>query len=271
MKKYKINLNKKKMKEFDDSGITLIALVITVIIILILAAVVISMGISGEGVANKASNAVEKWNKKVAGQSNTINDILENAFKESYSTYTLGEEITIGGENFFVISENDDSSKDTITVIAKYCLNTAEGNIQQDVLYNSDLYVDFCQNPDSNSSTGYWDSAELTYPYDLNDLQSDMATAINIAKSYGTSKGGEGRLLTYEEAMNLKDKAEDIIFGKYSSAGRLMYYLGTAQNYQNIYDVFYDTTFGGQVDYVYFGYGAQCGIRPVITILKNNI
>jgi len=202
-----------------------------------------------------------------------VSEIYDGAFKESptYPVYTLGQEITIGEEKFFVITENDDSSKDTITAISKYNLSKTEVNKQHDISFWDEAHEVFCSDPDSTSS-GYWNSIEeINYPYNLNNIQSNRAIAINKAKSYGESKGGIGRLLTYEEANNLKDKIETIIFGTYSSTGSLDYYLGTAHDYQNVFHVFYDDTFGGQVDdYVYFGYG-QSAIRPVITILKTNI
>ena len=129
----------------------------------------------------------------------------------------------------------------------------------------------FCLDSDPATSTGYWDAIQgITYPYDLNDIESDRAIAVNKAKAYGTSKGGRGRLLTYDEAYNLKDKIESIVFGTYSELGDIRYYLATAQNYQNVYYLFWDASDGPQFDHAYFGFGI-CSVRPVIEISKDII
>ncbi|MBR6033201.1 MAG: hypothetical protein IKP28_00360 [Clostridia bacterium] len=58
-------------------GITLIALVITVIVLLILAGVVISMGVSSEGLFTKTNDAVDRWNKKVATENANVTNYLD--------------------------------------------------------------------------------------------------------------------------------------------------------------------------------------------------
>ena len=113
-------------KLWKRSGITLIALVITIIVLLILSGTAVTVALDGEGLFGKANTAVQKWNNKVEEEEN-INSALEylNELidKKVYTKYTLGQEVTVGGEQFFVIEE-DTTNKDTITLIAKYNLKT---------------------------------------------------------------------------------------------------------------------------------------------------
>ena len=83
--------------------------------------------------------------------------------------YTLGQEVTVGGEQFFVIEENDTTSKDTITLITKYNLDPSS-NAQLNVGYES-TGMTFCTDPDSTGK-GYWD----TPVPDLNGIESERAT-----------------------------------------------------------------------------------------------
>ncbi|MBR6033945.1 MAG: leucine-rich repeat protein [Clostridia bacterium] len=68
----------------EISGITLIALVITVIVLLILAGVAISLGVSGDGLFAKTNNTVTKWNAKVGEEQNEINNVLKSLDKQIY-------------------------------------------------------------------------------------------------------------------------------------------------------------------------------------------
>lgn len=58
------------------NGITLISLVITIIVLLILAGVNINVVFNQGNLFEKANNAVEKWNNKIAEEENLINTIF---------------------------------------------------------------------------------------------------------------------------------------------------------------------------------------------------
>ncbi len=58
------------------NGITLISLVITIIVLLILAGVSINVVFNQGNLFEKANNAVEKWNNKIAEEENLINTIF---------------------------------------------------------------------------------------------------------------------------------------------------------------------------------------------------
>ena len=60
----------------NKHGITLISLVITIIVLLILAGVSINVVFNQGGLFEKANNAVEKWNNKIAQEEELINTIF---------------------------------------------------------------------------------------------------------------------------------------------------------------------------------------------------
>ncbi len=122
---------------------------------LILSGTAVTVALDGEGLFGKANTAVQKWNNKVKEEEN-INSALEylNELidKKVYTKYTLGQEVTVGGEHFFVIEE-DTTNKDTITLIAKYNLKT---NTNEQVTSTSEQTdIAFCTDP-NNTYKGYW-------------------------------------------------------------------------------------------------------------------
>lgn len=125
------------------------------------------------------------------------------AITPTKETYTVGEEVTIGDEHFYVIA--DDTEK--VTLLAKYNLNTV-GTAQSNATTFSETACEF-------SSTNYWSTIEgITYPYDLNDTPTSADTdAIEKARTYGTNIGGKGRLLTREETETLTTNHGGIIYG----------------------------------------------------------
>lgn len=68
-----------------ESGITLVALVVTIIVLLILAGVAISLTIGENGIFTRAQNATEKWDEAEAQEetemntfTNTYDNLLQN-------------------------------------------------------------------------------------------------------------------------------------------------------------------------------------------------
>ncbi len=141
------------------------------------------------------------------------------------STYTTGQEVTFGNENFFVLS--DDGT--TVNLLAKYCLNkagTAQENSTQSLSGTGRWF----------SKTNYWSSIqEVTYPYDLqtsemvtiaaNDgiLDDGIKNAVITARDYGISLGAtKGRLMKKSEAEAIRDgnnsTLKDILWGTWNDA-----------------------------------------------------
>ena len=189
------------------------------------------------------------------------------------AAYAVGQEVTVGGESFYVL-EASDASQSTVTLLAKYNLNKA-GTAQAPNASQEDTAVAF-------SSTNYWASAHASYTdwstkkLDINTVSGETSgDAIYKAKAYATSKGGtNGRLLTYEEADSLKTSYSDMIWGKANQQGEgsseyyLYYWLSSASE-----DVD-DGVWGVAGDFSDFGYD-DCshddvlGVRPVITVSKS--
>ena len=298
-----------KQKLKNEKGITLVALVITIIVLLILAGVTLSMVIGESGIFGKANSAKEKTQlsnaeetirlavlenqvksvsgevaltndklkeeiaKKLTEQGYTVNgstvtyygdrtiDIENYLEKESktYTAYNVGDQVTVGGENFYVIKASS-ASEEKVTLLA-------EKNIDTTTMAQSDS-----ANTIAFSSTNYWSSIEgITYPYNLNNTATSTDTdAIAIAKAYGTAKGGEGRLMTYEEANELKTTNSTMIYGTNTTAGYLNYWLGSAGSSDFVWGVCGKNS---NLDYNHFGflYGGVYGVRPVIEISKSLI
>lgn len=252
--------------------------------LLILAGITISLVLGDNGIVGRAKTAREVYVNEQDNEQTQLNEaaaflnehvegeISTPTTPTSYTKYILGQEVTVGGEQFFVIEENDTTSKDTITLITKYNLDPAS-NTQLNASYSSTA-MPFCTGKDPQDK-GYWSSISgITYPYELNGVESERATAYNKAVAYGSAKGGTGRLLTKIEAETLiaSDKITDIICGKnytinpVTENNYLEFWLSTVEDHHIVY------TMSGRYGYVNrstFDYSYIQGVRPVITISKS--
>lgn len=244
-----------------QNGITLVALVITIIILLILAGISIS-ALTNQGLFTQAQNAKNLTEEKTAEENEILKNYLEqmNAITggTTYTAYAVGDQVTVGGESFYVIKASSTSEEKVTLLAAK--------NIDTTTMLQSDSAgtVAF-------SSTNYWSTIEgITYPYDLNNTATSADTdAIAKARAYGTAKGGTGRLMTVEEVVALGGNMDN----NNSSAcpswiNTSNYWLGSASNSSFVWRVY------GKVRHLYncsFGYGGDFGVRPVIEISKSLI
>ena len=183
-----------KERKKQQKGITLVALVITIIILLILAGISIS-ALTNQGLFTQAQNAKNLTEEKTAEENEILTNYLDqmNAIiGGKYTAYAVGDQVTVGGESFYVIKASG-TNEEKVTLLA-------EKNLDISALTQSDSadIVDF-------ASECYWASIEgITYPYDLNGLPTLADTdAIAIARAYGIKKGGTGRLMTIDEAVSL--------------------------------------------------------------------
>ena len=179
---------------------------------------------------------------------------------KEYASYNIGDEVTINGEEFYVI-EDSDETKATVTLLAKECINT-ENNLQSASDKNS---VSF-------ASSYYWASTATSYPYDLTEtgVPSQEHYAAYAAYQYGTKFGGTGRLLTYTEANTLKDSYGSIVWGKDTEDGWLMYWLGTAASSTDPYTaVGSSSSTSGSFYCDSSRYGLKYYVRPVIEVSKD--
>ena len=297
-----------KQKLKNEKGITLVALVITIIVLLILAGVTLSMVMGDSGIFGKANNAKEQTQlsnaeeiiklavlenkvkrvsadaltnealkteiaKKLTEQGYTVNggtvtyygdktiDIENYLDKEKTTTYTaynVGDQVTVGGEKFYVIKASSES-EEKVTLLA-------EKNIDTTTMVQSDS-----ANKIAFSSTDYWKNIEgITYPYNLNGVETSVSTdVINIAKAYGTAKGGEGRLMTVEEVFALggnKDNNSSASCPSWINTAN--FWLGSAYSTDYVWFVYGEIS---DLSINYFFYGGGYGVRPVIEISKSLI
>ena len=154
-------------------------------------------------------------------------------------TYTAGQEVTCGGEQFFVIADDGNS----VRLLAKYCLSKTENKQLTRDATTSDYGITF-------SNTKYWSSINgITYPYNLQSTEglTQLANtneenvnnnAILKAQEYGTSKGLTGRLMTKEEADAIYNGSDNtmknILFGRWDVEtspinGYLKFWIGYSQ------------------------------------------
>ena len=174
---------------------------------------------------------------------------------DNSGTKNVGDIVTYStGEKFYIMSTEGE----------EYAL-LAEKKIDTTTMKQSDS-----ANSIAFSSTNYWSSIEgITYPYNLNGVETSVSTdVINIAKAYGTAKGGEGRLMTYEEANGLKDTNSAMIYGTNTTAGYLIYWLGSARDSNYVWRVYGSTSGLREYSFSTSFYG---GVRPVIEISKDSI
>ena len=275
-----IDYEKNDLSDSNHSGITLIALIITIIILLILSGITVSVvQMQGkDGLFERANVAVERWNNKVTEEETSLLNVI-SYLDTDLPTYEEGQEVTLGGEQFFVLEDQGENVK----LLAKYCLNKA-GTAQDNAsisTYGRRL-----------SRTKYWSAASPTYPCDLQsedmitraiadgDAATGIPSAVPAAINYGASKGAVlGRLMTNAESREIKtngtDEMKKILYGTWTGEGAttdgyLRYWLGSASALSYIYVVAGDDLaytgghYNGSTDGSY-------GVRPVLIVDKTKI
>ena len=275
-----------------NNGITLVALIITIIVMLILVAVTVSILINSN-VIGKAKSAGKDTQTAYNNESNfgeriTIGETEYNSIDEYMEelntpqmstlpagTYTAGQEVTFGGEQFFVVADDGNS----VRLLAKYCLNQ-EGTAQTDKDTTSAEYGR------QFSNRMYWSSdPNGTECEDLLDLQTSemiekaqnngtiIQSAVLTAIAYGEGKGVTGRLMTYDEAFAMITSSSEKMYGTWTDGtqptqGYLSWWLGNAKEMTSenegmpgVYTV--RESWGGLT---YNGYQWNEGVRPVLVV-----
>ena len=237
----------------------------TILILLIIIVLCLSVGVY----AGYTLSATEVSYTKSDGTTTvSVKEALDE-LRAGLPTKSIGDEVTVGGEQFYVLEW--DNNSDVVTLMAKYNLNRA-GTAQQDASTSV--------TGSKFSDTNYW-SNETSYPLNLNDYIGFSSTdALGKTKSYGRSKGAlSSRLLSYEEANALATKASSntkiatMLWGRASSDNScLIYWLGSASGSEMVHFV---NGYHGQVSASDSWEGKYAypyeGVRPVITILKSKI
>lgn len=157
-----------------------------------------------------AKQAGQNYQNAANYENETLGQLYEQAKNEvvgiskptKYETYEIGDEVSVGGENFYVIEKSDEKTE-TVTLLTKYLLNI-EQNCQDEAL----MITDGSSGGVVFSDTVYWtpDGTDME-PLDLNMVQeTPSVSAIGYARTYATSIGAvKGGLIRRELAWALMD------------------------------------------------------------------
>ena len=255
----------KKTKE--QKAITLIALIITIVVLLILAAVAIS-SITNDGILSYATNAAKDYNQAVADEQEKLNEYVnflnnggsgsgsseEDDRNERYTAYSIGDIVTTGTEEFYVI-EASSETEEMVILLAKESINTT--SLAQSSSANTVAF----------STESYWGSG--TSPYDIVEPEAipESHVAAKAASDYGIKLGGTGRLMTHNEANILVGSYSAIIYGTDTTNGYLYYWLGSAVDSYSVWYVSGNYKTFSSFDYDFVGYW----VRPVVEISKSKV
>ena len=163
------------------------------------------------------------------------------------TTFTAGTEVTFGGEQFFVLSDDGTNVK----LLTKYCLNKT-GTAQCDKDATTSTYGR------RFSKTDYWFGSFDEDPFNLQsetmiskaendgDAASGIPNAVLAAQFYGTAKGATGRLMTYVEANEILNGGDStmikILGGGWDDetkpVGWLYWWLGDAAGMSEVWYVY---------------------------------
>lgn len=193
---------------------------------------------------------------------------------------TIGAEVSIGEEHFFVIANDDDK----ITLLSKYNLEVLSnpgtsdaiiGTVQKEAL-SAEYLVVFSTAKYWSCLTSEWNAScknEEGEFVDLNEIENENATAVNAAKTYGKTfgEGVTGRLLTNPEAIALSTSNSNILYGKYTKENCLIFWLSTADSETQLGSTVWQVYGRSSTKYSTNYDIASGGVRPVIEISKSLI
>lgn len=253
------------MKTKDKvKGITLLSLVLIVGVIIVLSVAII-IKIFNAGTVNSKDDSISKPNEAPEVEEKAISDYekyMENNLEEKTS------ETETPLKTWTWEDSNNDSEKSIGDILTDkvgekfYIISVSEKNYE--LLAQKGLDINTMSQSDDPStikfsSTPYW-GAVLG---DINNIEPGSDTdVIAIARKYGISKGGKGRLITYNEVNALKDDYSSIIYGK------IKYWISYAHNDYYIGHIRDSKICLNEVGYNKEGYLV---IRPVVIIPKSKI
>lgn len=235
--------------------------ILVILIILVTIVLCINIGAYAAYVFSATDVSYTKSN----GSTVSVKEALDE-LNTKVPTKSIGDEVTVGGDKFFVLEWDNNSS--VARLITKYNLtNNPSGNMYQTDGPTGAFAVAF-------SSTRYWPS--YNYQIELNNYSGFSSTdAIGRAKEYGKKIGAlNSGLLSLDEAKELKNKMKSdekikkMLTGTYAYEGELKYWFSSSYRNNSVW--VWNENFG----YLYYennNNGSKYGVRPVITVLKSNI
>ena len=187
----------------------------------------------------------------------------------NFKTYSVGDEFCLENECFYVIKDNGT----TVDALAKQNVNT-ESN-RQDENANTLAFTER-----KNGNYGYWSDSNknllskygTSYPANVFDSNSLLYEPVQNYKTYLKSTLGkasvDARLITYNELISLGCSRND--YGYYCATSWVYstrYWTASACTNTRLWIVNQD----GYLGDVAYNYPLYYGLRPVITINKNEI
>ena len=226
-----------------------------------------------DGYSSSISEKNENTNEYVV-TINNLNIVSGGSCNAEYVRLTgVGDEVAVQDERFYIIG----STEDKYVLLAKYNLNK-NGTEQSDVT-SSNYYNPLCKLYYYDQKDVYWFNNKTKLLDDINDTDKNEERAVGMLKvwAYAESLGGEGRLLTKDEAIYLRDNLNVIYRGSYAVDGYLQYYLSTVYPSAD-YPIWVvrNSTIGTANYNTYNGYEGVIGrnnfgigLRPVLEINKS--
>ena len=189
---------------------------------------------------------------------------------------TVGSEVAIGDEHFYIISNTDGE----IAMLSKYnlyvgneCTSASSSSctpygeeatgIQDETMLGYVSGQTGRKGTIAFSSANYWSSTVSTYPAYVYDSNSTLYNYVESYRTYLESQGAEieeARLIKYEELTALGcsgrscKSAPSWVYGT-------SYWSGAAR-----VDLVWFVTSYGVFDNYFYAYGYECGVRPVIVL-----
>ncbi len=190
-------------------------------------------------------------------------DIPTTTTEPVYQTSEVGDEIALGNEHFYVISDNEN----TVTALARHNITLDNVPVQSDSAKTTTF-----------SSSNYWvKSGNLLseygdiYPSFVYDNNSKLYSYVQNYETYLRSLGYKSvlaSLLSYEQAVSLGcDANSKSCSNAPSFVITSKYWLGSAGINTDVYNI----KTNGNFEYNLYLTLLTYGIRPVITIDKNEL
>ena len=179
------------------------------------------------GIASKARDGAQNYQNAVKEEMSLINTLLDNVREtnptppgSANTTYTVGQTVTLGGEDFYVI-EDSDVSTPTVKLLAKINVITTEGDENR---YKQD---------ESANSLAF----DSTSPYSNDYATSDIKLHVEAYKTAVEGRMGAGktiqeaRLMTNEEVValggDIENKTTSGCTGTTAFVNETRYWLGS--------------------------------------------
>ena len=177
-----------KLKKCE--GITLVALVITVIILIILAGISISLVLGENGLISKARQGAQNYQEAEIRETELLDTVQAylgetnpSSTPSTYTSYAMGDTVTLGGEEFWVIEDSDENTS-TVKLLAKLNVITTEGDSNR-----------YKQNASANT---------LRFDDDSNDYEtSEIKDQVDNYKSAVEGRMGAGKTIQEARLMSV--------------------------------------------------------------------